>query len=155
MGAFGSFVLLCLNRFRGLFRFGHQRSFVPLKTHVGSGVDPRAAWSSSCLVSLRSGCFSRVICNLLLRLRLHLNTSLRGARRPTWPPLQPTAGHGIFCSTVSPPRCRSHQLDAQHKAKSKWHLELASRGEGGFRGGIRQCNNASVSLVLLRVFRRS
>ena len=78
--------------------------------------------------------FSRVVGSLLLHLRLHLDTSLRGARRPGWPPLQPSAGHGIFCSTVSPPRCRPHQANARHKAESTWHLGLASRGEGGFRG---------------------
>lgn len=77
---------------------------------------------------------SRVVCSLLLHLRLHLDTSLRGARRPGWPPLQPRAGHGLFCSTVSPTRRRPNQANARHKTESKCHSGLASRGEGWFHG---------------------
>jgi hypothetical protein len=83
----------------------------------------------------------RVLCSLLLHLRLHLNTSLRGARRPVRPPLQPMAGHGLFCSTVSPTRRRPNQADARHKAESKWHIGLASRGEGWFP--VREPANAT------------
>ena len=58
---------------------------MPSKTHVGSGMDAALQGDSESVVlhcDMMVCLLGEFIRSLLLLLRLHLNTSLRGARRP-------------------------------------------------------------------------